>query len=94
MDEWNHLLIISRGNHVEHWLNGGKVLQYERGSTAFRNAVALSKFKNIPNLASGRTVISFLQEHESKVSFRNIKIRVLPDNRFGCPDEQDGNFSP
>jgi hypothetical protein len=75
--EWNHLRIVSRGQHVEHWLNGKKILEYDRGSAAFREAVALSKFKNIPGFGEWADGHILLQEHGSVVSYRNIKLRVL-----------------
>ena len=78
--EWNRALIISKGTHVEHWLNGRKTLEYDRGSEAFRDAVAKSKFKNIPDFGEWQDGHILLQEHGSEVSFRNVKIRVLPAN--------------
>jgi len=78
--EWNHARIISRGRHVEHWLNGEKILEYDRGSPAFRAAVAQSKFKNIPGFGEWADGHILLQEHGSAVSFRDIKLRVLPAN--------------
>ncbi|HEX4350297.1 MAG TPA: DUF1080 domain-containing protein, partial [Verrucomicrobiae bacterium] len=77
--EWNRLRIISQGNHVEHWLNGRKILEYDRGSEAFRAAVAASKFKDIPNFGEWTDGHILLQEHGSCVSFRNVKIRALPN---------------
>jgi hypothetical protein len=77
--EWNRARIISRGNHVEHWLNGRKILEYDRGSDAFRAAVAASKFKDIPNFGEWADGHILLQEHGSEVSFRNVKIRLLPN---------------
>ena len=77
LGEWNNIRIISKGGHVEHWLNGKKVLEYERGSDQLKNAVAESKFKN--NAGWGETTPSpiLLQEHEDVIHFRNIKIRSL-----------------
>jgi len=77
--EWNRARIISQGNHVENWLNGRKILEYDRGSAAFRDAVAKSKFKNIPGFGEWADGHILLQEHGSEVSFRNVKIRLLKD---------------
>jgi len=78
--EWNHARIVSQGQHVEFWLNGEKTVEFERGSAAFREAVALSKFKNIPDFGEWADGHILLQEHGSVVSFRNVKIRELPAN--------------
>lgn len=78
--EWNRAHIISKNGHVEHWLNGRKILEYDRGSDAFRAAVAASKFKDIPDFGEWPDGHILLQEHGSEVSFRNVKIRVLPAN--------------
>jgi hypothetical protein len=76
--EWNQARIVSQGKHVEFWLNGEKTLEFERGSPEFRQAVALSKFKNIPDFGEWADGHILLQEHGSVVSFRNVKIRELP----------------
>jgi len=76
--EWNHARIISQGKHVEFWLNGEKTVEFDRGSAAFREAVALSKFKNIPEFGEWADGYILLQEHGSEASYRNIKLRELP----------------
>ena len=76
--EWNHARILSQGQHVEFWLNGVKIVAFERSSPAFRAAVAESKFKDIPNFGEWPDGHILLQEHGSAVSFRNLKIRELP----------------
>jgi hypothetical protein len=80
MGQWNHARIVSHGKHVEFWLNGEKTVEVERGSPEFRDAVALSKFKNIPDFGEWADGHILLQEHGSEVSFRNLKIRDLPAN--------------
>ncbi|MBC8009225.1 MAG: DUF1080 domain-containing protein [Burkholderiales bacterium] len=74
--EWNTARIIAKGPHVEHWLNGVKVLDYERGSEAFRQIVARSKYSKIKGFGEWADGHLLLQDHGNAVSFRNIKIRI------------------
>jgi hypothetical protein len=76
-DKWNTAKIIVRGNHVEHWLNGSKTLEYERGNKAWKDLVATSKFKNIPGFGENAEGRILLQDHGNAVAFRNIKIREM-----------------
>ncbi len=74
----NQSRILIQGNHVEHWLNGTKVLEYECGSDAIRAAVADSKFKSTAGFGDKIKGHLLLQDHHSEVWFRNVKIRELP----------------
>jgi len=77
--EWNTVRIVARGGFVEHYLNGVKVLRYERGGEEFRAAVAKSKFKDLDNFGQAEQGHILLQDHGGGIAFRNIRIRVLKD---------------
>ncbi|MDB5355537.1 MAG: hypothetical protein JWN24_1990 [Phycisphaerales bacterium] len=75
--EFNESRLLVKGNHVEHWLNGVKVVEYEFGSGALKEAVAKSKFKNHPEWARDPKGHIALQDHHDEVFFRNLKIREI-----------------
>ena len=77
--EWNKTRLVVRGNHVEHWLNGVKVVEYDFGSADWKQRVAASKFSKYPNYglaASG--LIGIQGDHPGALEVRHIRIRELP----------------
>jgi hypothetical protein len=77
-DTWNSSRIIVKGNHVEHWLNGTKVLEFELGSDAVKQAVAKSKFAKVnPPFSEKVAGHILLTDHGDEAWFRNLKIREL-----------------
>ncbi|MEO8199794.1 MAG: DUF1080 domain-containing protein [Gemmatimonadota bacterium] len=76
--QWNAARVVVRGNHVEHWLNGVKLATYELGSPDWEAKVKASKFHEWPGYGRATKGFIALQDHGDQVSYRNIKIRVLP----------------
>lgn len=79
--EWNTAYITSINNHIEHWLNGTKVLEYERSNDNYRKLVSESKYVKWPNFGELEKGQILLQDHGDKVSFKNIKIHDLDNNK-------------
>lgn len=78
IDEWQHARVVVQPNgHVEHWLNGIKVVDYNRLSPEFRALVAKSKYSVVPNFGLAPKGRLLLQEHGNAVRFRSIKVRPL-----------------
>jgi hypothetical protein len=77
-DEWNSSRIVARGTHVEHWLNGQKLLEYEVGSPDWETRLKASKFATwtkYGRLPKGH--IGIQGDHEGELSIRNMRIRPL-----------------
>ena len=79
--DWNRARIVSHNQHVEHWLNGVKVLEYVRGSDDYRKLVNESKYIDWANFCEAEKGNILLQDHGNLVSFRNIKIREINDDK-------------
>jgi len=76
--QWNTSLIIAKGNHFQHFLNGEKVIDITIGSEQWKKAHPQSKFKDIPDFATRPAGRLMLQDHNDPVSFRNLEIKELP----------------
>jgi hypothetical protein len=75
--EWNSSRIIVKGNHVEHWLNGTKVVEYELGSDTVKVAIAESKFKSAAGFGTKIEGHIMLTYHGDECWYRNMKLRSL-----------------
>lgn len=77
-DHWNKSRLIVRGNHVEHWLNGVKVVEYDFGSEDWKKRVAASKFAKYPHYGLATSGLIGIQgDHPGALAVRDIRIREL-----------------
>jgi hypothetical protein len=75
--EWNSSKLVYNNGHVEHWLNGEKVLEFDRSSDTWKNMKATGKWKDYPDYAKAESGAIALQDHGNKVYFKNIRIKEL-----------------
>jgi hypothetical protein len=77
--QWNTTRIVVNGAHVEHWLNGRKVVDYVLASPDWKSKVAVSKFAKYPNYGlAKRGFIGIQGDHPGSLALRNVRIRELP----------------
>jgi len=69
--------VVVKGNHVEHWLNGAKVLEYELGSEKVKEGIAGSKFRSVKGFGEKLKGHILLTDHRDEAWFRSIRIREL-----------------
>lgn len=75
--EWNTCRVVVKGDQVEHYLNGDKILEYQLGTDEVLALVQQTKFRNVPGFGTKAPGYIVLTHHESPAWFRNIKIREL-----------------
>ena len=75
--EWNRMRITVNGAHVEHWMNGEKIVEYVLWSDDWNQRVARSKHRERPKFGTFKKGPICLQDHTDRIEFRNIKLRVL-----------------
>ncbi|HEY0670433.1 MAG TPA: sialate O-acetylesterase, partial [Sphingobacteriaceae bacterium] len=76
--KWNEIKILSKGNNIEHWINGKKVVSYQRGSDEFRKLVFNTKFQEYQTpYGEAKSGYILIQDHKDQAWFRNIKVRRI-----------------
>jgi Domain of Unknown Function (DUF1080) len=75
---WNESRLLVDGHHVEQWLNGVKTVAFEIGSAELQALIAKSKYQKIAGFGVKKRSPLLLQDHGDEITFRSLKIRVLP----------------
>jgi hypothetical protein len=75
--EFNEARIVAKKNHIEHWLNGKKILEYDYTSDSIKDLISKSKFASMPLFAKENIGHIGLQHHGEEIWYRNIRIRKL-----------------
>ncbi len=76
-EHWNRAKIVVNGKKVQHFLNGIKIVEYERGTQQWRALVAYSKYQKWLGFGESETGNILLQDHGNNVRFKNIKIKEI-----------------
>ena len=76
-NQFNRAMIIVKDNHVEHWLNGVKLIEYDRNNQRWEALVDYSKYQKWPDFGNAAEGNILLQDHGDEVWFKNIKIKEL-----------------
>ncbi len=75
--EWNHARVVCKGTHIEHWLNGIKVVDVDTAGEDYKKAMAESKFTTMPEFGTKMKGHICLQDHGDEVWFRDIRVREI-----------------
>ena len=75
--EWNTTKLVVNGNHVEHWLNGARVVEYDLQSDDWKQRKEASKWKDAAGYGMAPTGYIDFQDHGNEVWFKNVKIKIL-----------------
>ena len=76
--QWNQMTLVADGAHLEHWLNGVKIVEYEIGSDDWNRRVGKSKFSKFPSFGKRSAGHICLQDYGDEIAFRNIRILEIP----------------
>ncbi len=76
--EWNTSKIVYNNGHVEHWLNGQKVVEFQEGTPEWEKERSEGKWKDFPDYKIANVGKIALQDHGDQAWFRNIQIKELP----------------
>lgn len=77
-NEWNKSRIVFDNGHVEHWLNGEKIVEFETWTDDWHRRKNSGKWENAPEYGLAKTGVISLQDHGDRAWVRNIKIKELP----------------